>query len=245
VKSEKFPPRADQPQAEKRKVQSVKFSPLVEKLKIQILIVIIFIAFSVTVHAQEEITQEQAGLPEQSVVVNEEVKAEIVPVILAVEVGSLLWVDDSLPEGAIIEGKWNWSEKIKYSGKLSHVSDIKKGLHFHSFKIANPITLKKGSIIAQYVYLDPQNPPKGIMLKIFTVDEDKTIDLYWEAEEEVFVDTVEYMEAWYMGFLPKTGAWQKLEIKMKELELAPIDIIGISFICYNGRAYWDRTVIKG
>jgi hypothetical protein len=30
---------------------------------------------------------------------------------------------------------------------------------------------------------------------------------------------------------------------MQELEIAPVELVGISFISYDGRTYWDRTLV--
>lgn len=153
------------------------------------------------------------------------------------------WIDDSLPEDATTTGEWLWVQDIKFNGSASHTDGVASGLHSHSFKVAEPVILNKNSVIEQYVYLDPANPPtKGIMLKLIAPDGKET-DLYWEGEEEVFIGTAEYMEAWYMGFLPEAGKWQKLTIKMEELEIAPFELSGISFVTYDGRSCWGSTVI--
>lgn len=157
--------------------------------------------------------------------------------------GEILWIEDSIPEGAQTVGEWGWQEDIKFSGINSHTDGIKNGIHFHSFNVDEEIELGKKSVLKQYVYLDKDNPPKGIMLKLLTSD-GEAIDLYWEGEEEVFVDTLEYMKAWYMGPLPEAGKWHKLAVNIRELEVYPVKIVGMSFIVYDGRAYWDRTLIE-
>lgn len=161
---------------------------------------------------------------------------------IEIPVNSLIWIEDSLPEGATTTGEWIWVKDIKFSGENSHTDGVKTGLHSHSFNITNPIKLEETSVIEQYVYLDPKNPPKGIMLKLIP-SQGRAIDLYWEGEEEVFAGTTEYIEAWYMGILPEEGKWQKLIINLRELELAPLEISGISFITYDGKSCWDTTVI--
>ena len=204
-----------------------------------IFIITIFI-FSTVSYAQEEAVLEEI-MPEETMEVMEPQQTPIEPPIAP---DATLWLEDAIPEGAAVTGEWAWVQDIKFSGGSSHTDGIKRGLHSHSFEVPVPITLKENSVIEQFVYLDPDNPPKGIMLKLIVLD-GEDVDFYWEAEEEVFVDTVEYMEAWYMGFLPETGNWQKLALNINELETAPIEVIGISFITYDGRAYWDRTLING
>ena len=193
--------------------------------------------------AQPAVIQEQSAQPAENTQPEEPAPAEVIqPQEPVIEPPEATWIEDSLPEGATTTGEWLWAQDIKFNGSASHTDGIASGLHSHSFKVAEPVILNKNSVIEQYVYLDPANPPKGIMLKLIASDGKET-DLYWEGEEEVFVGTTEYMEAWYMNFLPEAGKWQKLTIKMEELEIAPFELSGISFVTYDGRSWWDSTVI--
>jgi len=215
-----------------------------------ILAILIFSTITISFAQQETMPEETPQVAPEEIIETIEPEgapaeippAESPPPEPPIAPDTILWIEDSLPEGVTQTGEWAWVQDIKFSGDNSHTDGIKKGLHSHSFKTAVAVELKDDSVIEQFVYLDPDNLPRGIMLKLITPN-GKDVDLYWEAEEEVFVDTVEYMEAWYMGFLPEPGSWQKLVIKMHELEIAPLELIGISFISYDGRAYWDRTLI--
>ncbi len=222
-----------------------RFAEALLELLWELCIACFIIANCTISYAQEETVAEEI-VPEETVEATEpqQTPTEMIPAQPPIGPDTLLWIEDNLPEGATAAGEWIWVEDVKFSGSSSHTDGIKKGLHSHSFKTPIPVTLKKDSVIEQFVYLDPDNPPKGIMLKLITLDGEK-VDFYWEAEEEVFVDTVEYMEAWYMGFLPEPGSWQTLVININELEIAPVELIGISFISYDGRAYWDKTLIRG
>lgn len=226
--------------------------------KIVFVLTILFFSTLVISFAQEETVPEETiaeeasestepqQLPEETAETAEFQETEVLPETAPgppLDKDTLVWAEDNLPKDATTAGEWTWVQDIKFSGRSSHTDGIKKGLHFHYFKTPVPITLNKDSIIEQFVYLDLNNPPRGIMLKLIALD-GEDIDLYWEAEEEVFVDAVEYMKAWYMGFLPEAGSWQKLVIKMQEVEVTSLELIGISFITFDGRSYWDRTVIK-
>ncbi len=152
-------------------------------------------------------------------------------------------LDDALPAGSTQEGEWIWDNSLRFSGTDSHTSTPKEGVNQHSFNI-NPIKLKGGSYIIQYVYLDPQDPPKGIMMK-FNLSDGKQAGVYWEAEEEVF-DIKEEEDIWYIGFLPKKGEWVKLDIPVDDIDIQDKELTGISYICYSGRLWWDYTsIIEG
>lgn len=153
-----------------------------------------------------------------------------------------VWIDDSVPEESQTGGFWIWDEKIKFSGKVSHTESARPGLHQHWFKSKDPIIISEGSIIIQHVYLDPQDTPKGIMLK-FWLENGKEVGVYWESEEETFVIGLDE-PVWYYGDLPKVGEWKALKIYAEDLLIEGKGLLGISFFNMNGKVYWDRTIIK-
>lgn len=153
-------------------------------------------------------------------------------------------IDDSLPDGSAIEGTWDWDSTLKYSGERSHTEPAKKEFAQHSYK-SNPIEIPKNSVIEQYVYLDPNEIPKGIMLK-FNVENganDGEVGVYWEGEEEIFVYNNDEPMLYY-GVLPNAGKWEKLEVYSEDLGLEGVKLIGISFVAYGGKANWDLTKIR-
>jgi hypothetical protein len=149
-------------------------------------------------------------------------------------------VDDALPADSTQEGEWIWDNALKFSGASSHTSTPKEGINQSSFNM-KPLKLKEGSYIIQYVYLDPQDPPKGIMMK-FNLSDGRQAGVYWEAEEEVF-DIKEEEDTWYIGFLPKKGEWVKLDIPVDDIDIQDKELTGISYIYYSGKLWWDYTSI--
>jgi len=146
------------------------------------------------------------------------------------------------PANSQSEGEWLWDNTFKFSGTSSHTSTPKEGVNSHSFRMPSPIKLKEGSYIIQYVYLDPQNPPKGLMMR-FNLSDGKEAGIYWEGEEEVF-DIKEEEPVWYIGFLPKKGEWVRLEVPVDDLEIQDKEITGISYINYSGKVWWDTTSVS-
>lgn len=86
----------------------------------------------------------------------------------------VIWVEDSLPQGAIPDGGvdgWNWVDKNPKPifGTLAHQSSITAGRHQHLFdRVTTPIPVATGDVLVCYVYLDPNNPPREIMLQWFS-----------------------------------------------------------------------------
>lgn len=155
-----------------------------------------------------------------------------------------LLIDEALPEGATSQGVWYWDSALKYSGERSHTEPAKKEVAEHSYR-ANSIEIPKNSVMEQYVYLDPNAIPKGIMLK-FSVENgtsDAEIGVYWEGEEEVFVYNNDEPMLYY-GVLPNAGKWERLEVYFQDLGLEGARLSGISFVVYGGKANWDFTKIR-
>lgn len=152
-----------------------------------------------------------------------------------------VWVDDDLPADAKTEGTWVWDTATFESGAKSHGHPPAKGLTSHGFT-ADPVSLSNNGMIVQQAWLDPQDPPKGIMLK-FRMANAEQVGVYWEGEEEVF-NPAEDEEVWYYGLLPELGKWTSLEVLAEDLGLEEEKIAGISFVTFDGRVLWDKTVLS-
>jgi hypothetical protein len=153
----------------------------------------------------------------------------------------VLLLDDELPKGATQEGIWIWDTAQLSDGKLSHGHPPSKGIQSHGYSPEKPIPITASQMITQEVWLDPADPPKGIVLQLRLSTGDE-VGVYWEGEEEVFKPK-EGQELWYYGPLPELGEWAKLEILADDMGLEEAQVTGIRFITHGGRAFWDRTVL--
>ena len=154
----------------------------------------------------------------------------------------VVWISGNLPKGSTTKGKWEWDETLTHDEAKTHIQSAVDQISRHSFKGNNSIALDKGSSVVQYIYLDPKNTPSGVMLKFFIAPGEEII-FYWEGYEEVFAELDEYINAWYMGFMPDTGVWVKLIIDFKELDIPKAELLGIEFILSDGRVWWGKTLI--
>ncbi|MFH0838976.1 MAG: hypothetical protein V1893_02200 [Candidatus Omnitrophota bacterium] len=151
-------------------------------------------------------------------------------------------LEDALPSGSQQEGEWIWDTNMKFSGTASHIALEKEGPNQHGLKLTNPIKIKAGSYIIQYVYLDPKSPPNGLMMK-FQLSDGKETGVYWEGENEVF-EIKENEDIWYIGFLPTKGEWVRLDIPTDDLDIQDKELTGISFIQHSGKVWWDKTSLS-
>lgn len=170
-----------------------------------------------------------------------EVPAVVAEAEKPVEPEAKVLIDDSLPEGAVTEGKWEWDTSLIYRGEKSHTEPAAKGVAEHSCRMA-PLEIPEDYLIEQYVYLDPADPPEGIELKFrYEADgREAEIGLYREGEIEVFVFNDDEAVI-YDGTLTEPGRWVKWSIDPDDLGLKHAKITGISFVVYGGKANWDLT----
>ena len=154
-----------------------------------------------------------------------------------------IWFDDAVPTGAVINGSnegWSWinSNPTPFSGALSHQSGVVNGFHQHYFYGATKrLSVAAGEKIFTDVYLDPSFPPSEIMLQWSNGTTWKRA--YWGAN--VFFPGQESTTNRYVGPLPATGKWVRLEVPASQLGLEGSSLNGMAFTLFNGRATFDRT----
>lgn len=153
-----------------------------------------------------------------------------------------IWVSGALPGQFSVEGDWIWSDEVTQNEVKTHENSLVKGIEAHGFRTDAAVRLSQDSKVIQYVKLDADNMPSGIMLKLFLAA-GKEIILYWEGDEEAFVELDEYITAWYIGAIPNPGKWTGLEIDFKEFDIEDAELVGMEFIVNSGRVWWGETII--
>lgn len=156
-----------------------------------------------------------------------------------------VWVDDTLPAGAITEAhngdSWNWisTNPSPVSGALVHQSNIAPADHQHFFYNAtNTLTVAATDALYAFVFIDPSNPPSEVMLQW----NDGTWEhrAYWGANI-INWGTDGTDSRRYMGPLPTVGKWVRLSVPANLVGLAGKTLNGMAFTLYGGRATWDRA----
>ncbi|MBI4227264.1 MAG: hypothetical protein HY600_03195 [Candidatus Omnitrophica bacterium] len=150
-------------------------------------------------------------------------------------------LDEEVPAGATTTGAWVW-ESSAVSGTKSHGHPAADDLQQHAVTLAQPLVMPKNGELVTSVWLDPANPPKGVMLKLTLANGEET-GVYWEGEEEVF-NPGEEEEIWYYGLLPEFGVWTPLAVAAEDLGIEEGAIKTITFVTHGGRVLWDRTVAR-
>ena len=161
-----------------------------------------------------------------------------------------VWIDDAVPAGAKPGGNggaksWQFVSSPRFpvfSGSRA-TRRTSSGLSQHYFTGAGPgLRIGQGDVLFAYVYLDPQNPPKQIMLQFNNGN--------WEHRSVWGDDLI----AWgkrgtasrrRFGPLPPVGKWVRLEVPAARVGLKPGMVInGWAFTQYGGTVYWDSAGIR-
>ena len=181
--------------------------------------------------------------------------AKSTPKVVPAEPGETIWVEDALPPGASGDGtlkadSWKWVPQpaLVFSGTRSHTMNVgegqpnPQGLQRHSFQGANPpLQVGPSDTLFTYTYLDPQDPPKELMLE-WQFRGGWEHRAYW-GQDEIQAGSNFSPSRLQAGPLPKTGAWVRLGVRASEIgvEAEQEPVTGWSFVQFGGVAYWDRA----
>lgn len=159
-----------------------------------------------------------------------------------------IWIDDVLPPGAQPQsntGSWKFitaAEGPVLAGNLASTR-TSEGLDQHFFTGASsPLAVGEGDELFAYVYLDPANPPKTIMLQFN--------DGAWEHRVYFGEDAIPYGKAGTVGHrhggpLPPVGQWTRISVNAQHVGLASgSKLNGWAFTQFDGTVYWDKAGIR-
>ncbi len=159
----------------------------------------------------------------------------------------VVWLDDGPPPGAQLDGTWQWAgapQQPVFSGTLSHkLGDEPAGHGQHKLSAAR-FTVAPGDVLVAHVYIDPQRPPRQMMLQWHAKDaeKDKDKDRGWDHRATWGGDELPFTPRTSRGPLPATGQWVRLEIPAHAVGFTrETTIDGISFDQVGGVGYWDKT----
>ncbi len=162
------------------------------------------------------------------------------------------WIDDQLPEGAkvVVQGgsnttDWPFVESPEapvLSGEHAHGQTIEaQGQHVFA-EATETLRIGEGDTLYAFVFIDPLNPPKEIMLQWNSGTWKHRA--YW-GENLIEFGKDKTTERVAQGPLPTTGEWVRLEIPASEVGLQPGTVVsGIAFTQFGGTVYWDRAGLR-
>ncbi|HEY8506099.1 MAG TPA: DUF1549 and DUF1553 domain-containing protein, partial [Gemmataceae bacterium] len=160
------------------------------------------------------------------------------------ERAEFVWIDDELPAGAKPGGDGPWEfvggpDSPVLSGAKSHRRKAPSQSQ-HYFTGANPpLRVGAGDVLFAYVYIDPADPPREIMLQWNSGDWKHRA--YW-GENLVAFGRDGTTERARLGELPGAGEWVRLEVPARKVGLKPgTQVNGWAFTQFGGTVYWDKA----
>ena len=171
----------------------------------------------------------------------------------AVTEGETVWVDDEFPAGAKPMGspgkqtKWVTladAGAAVFSGNRA-LKRTDKGLAQDFYEGgAAPLEIPADARLFAYVYLDPANMPKSIMLQFHKGSWGHRA--VWGDYNAIEWGSKNGHEKVDMGPLPEGGRWARLEFPAERVGLkAGEQITGLALTQFGGTVYWDRVGVAG
>lgn len=159
----------------------------------------------------------------------------------------VVWIDDELPAGAIVEGAglvWVEDKALVHSGRRA-MRRSSEGNQQHYFRNANQkLRVAAGDSLFAWVQLDPANPPEEIMLQWNSDGAGGWLHRAYWGSNKIGYGKDNTTERFRMGDLPKAGEWVRLEVPVATVGLRPgMAVHGIAFTQFGGTSYWDTIGI--
>lgn len=194
-----------------------------------------------------EFTNGLTAREREIIAVQEQLKGEMPPA-LSSERQEFVWFEDAVPSGAQAFANGDGGGEFTmvsapgqpvYSGEKAAQRTC-KGLGQLGFeRAATGLRLGEGDTLFAYVYLDPQDPPREIMLQFHGAG--WLHRAYW-GENLIDWGRDGTSERLAMGALPKAGEWVRLEVPAADVGLsAGASVSGWAFTQFGGTATWDKA----
>ncbi len=127
-----------------------------------------------------------------------------------------------------------------FTSTRAHQSNLASGLHQHFFDGATAgLVVATGDRLTTYIYLDPDHPPREIMVQ-WNVGGSWEHRAYW-GENLLNLGIAGTASRQFLGTLPAIASWVRLEVPASLVGLENTTVTGLSFTLYDGRAAWGHT----
>lgn len=145
------------------------------------------------------------------------------------------------PLAVEVESLGPWGEPPPGGG---HRSAPMSGVHQHFFTGATPpfVIAAAGESLFAWVYLDPANPPRTLMLQWHLKDGSEWGHrAYWGEDLIAFGSGDTTPGHWLAGPLPPIGQWVMVTVAADRVGLAGNSVDGMAFTLFDGRAAYGLT----
>lgn len=155
---------------------------------------------------------------------------------------SVVWVDDSLPSGATPakdSPPWEFvpGPVAPFQGRSSLRVTAGEPAWRSFAGATDALAISRGDKVFAHVFLDPQNPPKEILIQF--ADSSPEHRAYW-GEDRIPWGQNGHESRWRVASLPEAGKWVRLEVPAEAIGLRPgVRVTGLAVATFGGTAYWD------
>ncbi|MBL8897026.1 MAG: DUF1549 domain-containing protein, partial [Planctomycetes bacterium] len=154
------------------------------------------------------------------------------------------WIDDELPPGAFVEGPAFVFEASGVapvrSGRRAIRREARELEQFVLRRAETKLRVGAGDVLCAWVWIDPQRPPREIMLQWHDGAAGEWNHRAFWGEDRIAWGEAGTSSRRRMGDLPRAGEWVRLEVPAQDVGLAPGSVIhGLAITHWDGVAYWD------
>jgi len=159
-----------------------------------------------------------------------------------------VWIDDGLPQGADADESpftWTRDAALVRTGRRA-IERVSSGNQQSYFRRADvKLRVAAGDTLFAWVRLDPDDPPRQIMLQF---NDDGAAG--WGHRAYWGEDLIPYGEAGTtsrrrIGGLPAAGEWARLEVPVASVGLrAGMAVHGLAITQFDGKSHWDEVGIE-
>lgn len=157
-----------------------------------------------------------------------------------------IWFEDGFPAGAKPESTGAHALKLVakddgpvYSGKLALTRTANTNIAQDFFAKGGNFTVAKDGTFFAYCFLDAERPPESIMIQFHTNGWNHRA--VWGDQDKIPWGKPNTGEKAYMGELPETDKWVRLEFPAAKVGLKPgAKVTGFAFTQFAGTVSWDH-----
>jgi Protein of unknown function (DUF1553)/Protein of unknown function (DUF1549)/Planctomycete cytochrome C len=163
-----------------------------------------------------------------------------------------LWMEDEFPANGKTQAAPGAPTQFVAAGEGNQVFSGQRALKRVDAGLAQdvwdqatiPLVVPAEAKIFAYVWLDPANPPRSIMLQFFKAGWNHRA--VWGDYNLIPWGAVNTVERVHMGELPALGQWVRLELPVERVGLmAGDELTGFALTQFAGTVFWDHVGVNG
>ncbi|MFM2217854.1 MAG: hypothetical protein RL240_2172 [Planctomycetota bacterium] len=164
----------------------------------------------------------------------------------------IVWLDDDYPPGGNVAGSPGHPTQFVTSEQGAPIFSGKRALKRSHDTLSQdvwdnskvPLAIPTQATLFAYVFIDPANPPKSVMLQYHR--NGWLHRAVWGDYDVIAWGTPNTPERVHMGPLPKAGEWVRLEVPADKVGLNAGDqLTGFATTQHAGTVYWDKVGVVG